>query len=351
MIVCELCECHEFIKQDDMFVCQGCGTKYTSEQVRSMMKEVEGAAPAISPSPAKNSDFDKYLLLARRAKDSENSADAAKYYGMAQSEAPNNWECAFFSVYFTAMQTNIAGIASAANLVSNCLASVIDLIKHHTPQNEQLSAAIEVVNYSTSIAIMLKTSARSHYNGIGESIRGNYTNELRYRANAARLVAYNAGVLLDAAFGNAPEFHKCIAEALQTSVVMKESDSFCFPEDECGEEFKIIAKYNPDFVRSRVDKLVAQLDARIAELSKPTKSRGCGGIFLLIIGLGFIIWGTTIRYSDVASFAYFAGAAFAIPGLIMCLPLPKSEKQKAMDANNIKKLEEEKRKLKSIFDK
>lgn len=41
-IVCELCEGTEFVKQDDMFVCQGCGTKYTIEQARSIMRDVGG---------------------------------------------------------------------------------------------------------------------------------------------------------------------------------------------------------------------------------------------------------------------------------------------------------------------
>ena len=30
-IVCELCDGTEFVKEGGMFVCQGCGTKYTAE--------------------------------------------------------------------------------------------------------------------------------------------------------------------------------------------------------------------------------------------------------------------------------------------------------------------------------
>lgn len=46
-IVCELCECMEFTKEGGMFICNSCGTKYTAEEARGMMREMEGAAPAI----------------------------------------------------------------------------------------------------------------------------------------------------------------------------------------------------------------------------------------------------------------------------------------------------------------
>ena len=36
MPVCELCGKTEFVKQDGMFVCQGCGTKYTLEEARKL---------------------------------------------------------------------------------------------------------------------------------------------------------------------------------------------------------------------------------------------------------------------------------------------------------------------------
>ena len=37
--VCELCGSRDFAKQDGMFVCEGCGTKYTTEEARRLMME------------------------------------------------------------------------------------------------------------------------------------------------------------------------------------------------------------------------------------------------------------------------------------------------------------------------
>ncbi|MBQ9067828.1 MAG: hypothetical protein IJ131_02045 [Eggerthellaceae bacterium] len=44
MPVCELCGKSDFVKQEGMFVCQGCGTKYTLEEAKKLMAD-EGGAP------------------------------------------------------------------------------------------------------------------------------------------------------------------------------------------------------------------------------------------------------------------------------------------------------------------
>ena len=38
-IVCDLCDSTEFVKEGGMFICQGCGTKYSLEEAKSMMRE------------------------------------------------------------------------------------------------------------------------------------------------------------------------------------------------------------------------------------------------------------------------------------------------------------------------
>lgn len=54
-LTCELCGSAQFVKDGGVFVCQGCGTKYTLEEARRMLGQ--GAAPAtvvqpvVAPSP------------------------------------------------------------------------------------------------------------------------------------------------------------------------------------------------------------------------------------------------------------------------------------------------------------
>lgn len=41
-LVCEMCGSSDMLKQDGVFVCQNCGTKYSVEEARKMMVEIEG---------------------------------------------------------------------------------------------------------------------------------------------------------------------------------------------------------------------------------------------------------------------------------------------------------------------
>ncbi len=83
-IVCELCDGTEFVKEGGMFVCQGCGTKYTAEEAKSMMKEVEGGpvvgAPAVNPN---QQQIENLLLLASNAYSASNNEETEKYCNRA----------------------------------------------------------------------------------------------------------------------------------------------------------------------------------------------------------------------------------------------------------------------------
>ncbi len=85
-IVCELCEGTDFVKDGGMFVCQGCGTKYTAEEAKSMMREVEGSVPAGVSGPVGNpnqAQIDNILVLATTAYEAQNYAEAENYCNKA----------------------------------------------------------------------------------------------------------------------------------------------------------------------------------------------------------------------------------------------------------------------------
>lgn len=85
-IVCELCEGTEFTKDGGMFVCQGCGTKYTAEEARGMMREVEGGAAPVGGVPMGNPNqqqLDNILMLATNAFSASNNEETEKYCNRA----------------------------------------------------------------------------------------------------------------------------------------------------------------------------------------------------------------------------------------------------------------------------
>ena len=128
-LVCEMCGSHDLVKQDGMYVCQNCGTRYTAEEARKLM--IEGTVD-VSGSSVKvdNSAFvEKYLQNARRAKMKEDWEETEKYYNMVEQNAPQNIEAVFYSSYAkargTLMDKNLEKRKTAFNVFANSI-SVID---------------------------------------------------------------------------------------------------------------------------------------------------------------------------------------------------------------------------------
>ena len=102
-IVCEMCGNSNLIKQDGMYVCEYCGTRYTLEEARKMM--IEGTVNVQGTVQVDNSSFiQKSLMNARRAKQKEDWEEAEKYYNMVEQHQPENIEAIFFSAYAKARQ-------------------------------------------------------------------------------------------------------------------------------------------------------------------------------------------------------------------------------------------------------
>lgn len=127
-LVCEMCGSTDLIKQDGIFVCQACGTKYSVEEARKMM--VQGTVDA-SGSTIKvdtSGELANLYQIARRAKNENDSEQAAKYYEMILQKVPGDWETAFYSVYYRSMNCRIAEIESVSNTLANAIPGVIQLV-------------------------------------------------------------------------------------------------------------------------------------------------------------------------------------------------------------------------------
>lgn len=88
-IVCELCEGTVFDKVDGRFVCKGCGTSYSAEEARGMMREVEGDEPVATGAPVmpqanpNQQQLDNILMLATNAWSADNNEETEKYCNRA----------------------------------------------------------------------------------------------------------------------------------------------------------------------------------------------------------------------------------------------------------------------------
>lgn len=189
-LTCELCGSLDIVKQDGFFVCQSCGCKYTIKEAKNLM--AEGKVKVDNSERLEN-----LYVLARRAKKDNNFDEAAKYYGEIKIEDPNSWEAAYYSVYYNAMNCTIAGIAPAANSVTNCMESVSKLINDYVPEEKKEAAYKEFLLSAVLLGNTLFTGTVNAYQN--SSYPGKY-HDFQERAAASILVMCSAGLLADTIF-------------------------------------------------------------------------------------------------------------------------------------------------------
>lgn len=181
-LTCEMCNGTDFVKNDGVFVCQQCGCKYSVEEARKMMFGDGGSSVPAPAAPAaaaeqKNKKLENLRTLAERAKEDDDSENAAKYYEQILIEDPNDWAANFYSVYYAAHNIKIAQIGSAANRVANCIESVFKLVKAHVEKPaDQAVACLEVATKVIAFSNMLFNNISSHLGSNMETARKNMEN-------------------------------------------------------------------------------------------------------------------------------------------------------------------------------
>lgn len=295
-LTCEMCGSTDLMKQDGVFVCQSCGTKYSIEEARKLMIEgtvdVTGSTVKVDTS----AEMANLYQIARRAKDDNNGENAAKYYDMILVKDPTSWEAYFYVVYFKAMKCKIAQIRSAAISVNNCEDSVLALIRDHVSEDNQKDAVCEIVMRSIIVAKMLAGGAKSHYNGIDSDIKSKYTQEYIDNACAARDILYTCGSQIEYIFGNRKEIALYAVDAWKAGIEIH-TELLPYFADESGNRSVIasytkkIGKYDPAYEKQYISDTKAQLESEIATLERiitntPTEPKwnGCC-IFFIIFGV------------------------------------------------------------------
>lgn len=144
-LVCELCGSNDFLKQDGVFVCQHCNTKYTLEEAKKLM--IDGVVQVQGTVKVDTSDeLNKLLQAARNARETSDSVTAVKHYEKISAMDPNNWEALFYLVLLKTHSIKNGEIRSAANQISNCLDRVFSLIHDYvTDAEDQKNAVREVI--------------------------------------------------------------------------------------------------------------------------------------------------------------------------------------------------------------
>ena len=88
-IICEMCGSNDIIKQEGVYVCQSCGTKYSPEEAKKLM--VEGTVTI-----DKSSEKENLKTLAKRYYENEEWEKADDYYDRIIELDPHDWEAIYY---------------------------------------------------------------------------------------------------------------------------------------------------------------------------------------------------------------------------------------------------------------
>lgn len=213
-VVCEMCGSQELVKEDGMYVCQSCGTKYSTEEAKKLMVEVSGSVTVDNSKKLEN-----YYQLARQAKDSDNSKDAAKYYDLIRQEVPSDWEANFYSVYYVSISCIVANIPTASAALANCIDNVVKQIKEGIEtEEEQLKALTEITKKCQSATLMFYGAIWKQYQP-----NGYYNNPAYFapKTTAALSILTNLGNAAEKHLGLTPTFSSAIAEIRKCDILTR----------------------------------------------------------------------------------------------------------------------------------
>ena len=90
-LVCEMCGGKDLIKQEGVFVCQSCGTKYSVEEAKKMMVEIAGTVEVKGKVAIDQSDIlNNYIIRGNQLFEKKEYAEAEVYYNKALDIDANN---------------------------------------------------------------------------------------------------------------------------------------------------------------------------------------------------------------------------------------------------------------------
>lgn len=171
-LTCEMCGSTNLMKQDGVFVCQSCGTKYSIEEAKKLMidgtVDVTGSAVKIDSSE----DIDNLFVLARRAKAAGDYVSATKYYQMITVKDPKNWEAYFLPMCFKIDESSVQDLSRETKIMLNSLGEALQLIADNVKDPDARQEAVgEVIEYCCILSKVIDSRTNSAFNNLSAEAR------------------------------------------------------------------------------------------------------------------------------------------------------------------------------------
>ena len=133
-LTCEMCGGNDIIKENGLYVCQHCGTKYTVEEAKQLFN--------IGTVQIDNTqEIENLYQLAHRSIDEEDYKNAEKYYEKILIMQPDKWEPVYYCAFFEAIACKADNVDKAAKIFKSKLGTVFSLLDNETDADRRLAVA------------------------------------------------------------------------------------------------------------------------------------------------------------------------------------------------------------------
>lgn len=265
-LVCEMCDSTDLVKQDGVFVCQKCGTKYSVEEAKKMMVERKVDVSGSTVKVDNTVKVSNLYTLARRAVQAGNWNAAHSYYESILLEEPGSWEAVLLTPC-TQREGKRTDLLEYGIHMMNSIPQALELIKQTVPEEQQLDAVKYVAhccrNYSSWIAENVEDQLRYYF-------QNNITNDVSRWLDSyyvAADITYTVGQYILFYFSAVDnEYEELITKSIETAINLLE-------EYVCGSGFLIgVSKKKAN---EKIQKYAAKIKSYNAFYQVPETSSGC----------------------------------------------------------------------------
>jgi uncharacterized Zn finger protein (UPF0148 family) len=190
-LTCEMCGGTDLVKQDGVFVCQSCGTKYSVEEAKKMM--IEGTVEVTGTVKVDNTAaIENYLDMARNAQEAGNNKEADEYCNKIIEMDVSNWEAWFIKGQAVGWQSTLANnrVQETVNALSKALENCPEEKKKEL--GEKCQKELENLNVA-----LLTLRVKNFKNHPGENDLNGLRNDVFSILNTTVKFLIKAGIMVD----------------------------------------------------------------------------------------------------------------------------------------------------------
>jgi len=257
-----------------MYVCQHCGTKYSVEEAKKMMVEIDNSKKLAN-----------LYERARKSIEVDDLEHAAEYYKEILDENPNDWEAYFYSYLGEHTSYTNAQASSVAAKLANTIPSAYDMAIE-TDNADEIAKRLKIISSETATrltyiaatgSVLLKDYEKSSVLTIEGKVKRDLFQQLF--PTAANIVA-NCVVAFDPLIEKVEELYKnekISEEVYKENLLLMLRVKFNIANMDCYPVEGVSSKFvKNEVIKSCAEKIkVLDSDFEMPKLEDETSSGGC----------------------------------------------------------------------------